>query len=115
MPGSRAPHVWLTRSGERVSTLDLFGNHVLLAGPEGGAWLSAGRSLGGAFNAMPVDAYRVGADLGDPQGVFVDAYGISPGGASLVRPDGFVLWRSQESPAHSHDGLQQALAQSLCC
>jgi hypothetical protein len=114
-PGSRAPHVWLTRSGERVSTLDLFGNHVLLAGPEGGAWQGAASSLAGMSNAVPVDAYRVGADLSDPQGAFVDAYGISPGGASLVRPDGFVLWRSRESPAHSHDSLQQALAQSLGC
>src|SRR5438132_9085313 len=33
--GSRAPHYWLERNGERISTLDLFGrNFVLLAGPE---------------------------------------------------------------------------------
>src|SRR5882757_2826619 len=32
-PGSRAPHVWLTRGNERISTIDLFGPHfVLLAG-----------------------------------------------------------------------------------
>ncbi len=38
-PGTRAPHVWLDRDGERISTLDLFGRgFVLLAGPEGGAW-----------------------------------------------------------------------------
>ena len=34
-PGSRAPHVWLERHGERVSTIDLFGTRfVLLAGPK---------------------------------------------------------------------------------
>ena len=26
MPGSRAPHLWLTRSGQRVSTIDLTGD-----------------------------------------------------------------------------------------
>ena len=32
-PGSRAPHVWLTRGDEQISTIDLFGPHfVLLAG-----------------------------------------------------------------------------------
>lgn len=39
-PGSRAPHLWLTAQGEQVSTLDLFTDGpVLLAGPEGQAWL----------------------------------------------------------------------------
>src|SRR5262249_13429861 len=38
-PGSRAPHVLVPRDGERVSTLDLFGQgFVLLAGAEGEAW-----------------------------------------------------------------------------
>jgi len=35
-PGSRAPHVWLERDGERVSTIDLLGGRfVLLAGAAG--------------------------------------------------------------------------------
>lgn len=35
-PGSRAPHVWLERNGERLSTTDLFDRaFVLLAGPAG--------------------------------------------------------------------------------
>ena len=45
-PGSRAPHLWLHRSGEPVSTLDLFGqNFVLLAGPRGDAWRDAARGV----------------------------------------------------------------------
>ena len=35
MPGSRMPHYWLERRGERVSTIDLTGRWLLLAGPEG--------------------------------------------------------------------------------
>ena len=41
-PGSRAPHVLVPRDGERVSTLDLFGEgFVLLAGADGAAWRAA--------------------------------------------------------------------------
>lgn len=37
-PGSRAPHVWLERGGQRISTLDLCGtNFVLFCGSEGRA------------------------------------------------------------------------------
>ena len=87
-PGTRAPHYWLERNGERISTLDLFGgNFVLLAGPEGGA-------LSEPAN-VKFDVHRVGTDgLVDPEAKFADAYGITRSGAVLVRPDGFVSWRS---------------------
>src|SRR6185437_9353565 len=39
MPGTRAPHVWLDRGGQRLSTLDLFGrNFTLLGGPGAQEW-----------------------------------------------------------------------------
>src|SRR6185369_17098854 len=43
-PGSRAPPLWLTRKGERVSTIDLTGHYVLLAGSEGENWIPAARA-----------------------------------------------------------------------
>lgn len=87
-PGSRAPHVWLERGGQRLSSLDLFGRgYVLLAGAQGSAWCEA---------ASPDTAvYRVGTDVQDPEGAFAEAYGIGDSGAVLVRPDGFVGWRTQ--------------------
>jgi 2-polyprenyl-6-methoxyphenol hydroxylase-like FAD-dependent oxidoreductase len=112
MVGSRAPHVWLTRSGERISTLDLFGNYVLLAGADGEEWVNAARSLTGEFGGLPLDAYRVGGDLGD-EGRFAAAYGISASGASLVRPDGFVAWRSPGNAVDARGTLREALAASL--
>jgi putative polyketide hydroxylase len=112
MPGSRAPHLWLTKSGQRVSTMDLIENHVLLAGPEGGAWARAAASLN-RKSAVPLDAYCVGQDLGDPDGSFSAAYGISSRGATLVRPDGFVAWRSQGESSDPTTVLAAALARSL--
>jgi 2-polyprenyl-6-methoxyphenol hydroxylase-like FAD-dependent oxidoreductase len=73
-PGTRGPHVWL-QNGR--STPDFFGpGFVILAGP---AWRGNG----------PVDAeiHRIA------EGAVLDAYGISPSGAVLVRPDGFVATR----------------------
>jgi hypothetical protein len=75
-PGCRAPHAWLDRDGERVSTLDLFGRGwVLLAAGDG--WHAP---AGVELHVVPAEV--------------AEAYGIGAAGASLVRPDGFVAWRS---------------------
>jgi putative polyketide hydroxylase len=38
-PGARAPHLWLERRGQRISTLDLFDSaFVALTGPNGDSW-----------------------------------------------------------------------------
>jgi 2-polyprenyl-6-methoxyphenol hydroxylase-like FAD-dependent oxidoreductase len=114
-PGARAPHVFLDRNGTRLSTLDLFGrNFVLLAGPSGGAWRDAApaavKGLGIALNVHVVG----GPDLADPEAGFPGAYGISPSGAVLVRPDGFVGWRAADAAGAAEDTLRQALQVLLC-
>jgi putative polyketide hydroxylase len=86
----------VTRDGRRVSTLDLFGTaYVLLAGADGAAWRDAARAAASTIPGLNLDAYCVGRDLADPDGLFPAAYDLSPGGAVLVRPDGFVAWRSR--------------------
>ncbi|HEU5386110.1 MAG TPA: FAD-dependent monooxygenase [Streptosporangiaceae bacterium] len=115
-PGSRAPHVFLGRDGTRVSTLDLFGGHfVLLAGPDGAAWRDAAQPVAGSLG-ITLDAYVAGGGpgLSDPDGGFPDAYGISPSGAVLVRPDGFTGWRAA-SLADDPERLLQAALKSLLC
>jgi 2-polyprenyl-6-methoxyphenol hydroxylase-like FAD-dependent oxidoreductase len=113
-PGSRAPHLWVERAGRRLSTLDLFHrNFVLLAGPEGAAWPEAARSVAGRLQGLELDTYVVGGDLSDLDGRFCAAYGVTPKGASLVRPDGFVVWRAVEAPPDLAAALTQALAAVL--
>ncbi len=48
-------------------------------------------------------------DIGDPEDRFAQAYGLSPTGAALVRPDGFVGWRAKAMV----DDPQGAIAQAL--
>jgi 2-polyprenyl-6-methoxyphenol hydroxylase-like FAD-dependent oxidoreductase len=108
-PGTRAPHAWVVHDGERVSTLDLFGRGwVLLAEDErwGRAAAQAGAALG-----ITVDRLRVGIDVVVPSGpgALRAAFGLGPGGASLVRPDGYVAWRSTGMPADPTRALNDAL------
>jgi 2-polyprenyl-6-methoxyphenol hydroxylase-like FAD-dependent oxidoreductase len=113
--GSRAPHLWLGRRGERVSTIDLARGYVLLAGAAGGAWVDAAKELSRGFGGLPLDSYCIGRDLSDPEQLFPQAYGISSSGASLVRPDGYVAWNSAEGLAEPVPELRAALTASLCC
>ncbi len=97
-PGTHAPHLWLQREGKQISTLDLFGSHfVLLVGPDGQKWKDAARNTQEALH-LPLDSYQIGGEAGDLIDVdhrFCDAYGITPTGAVIVRPDGFIGWRSR--------------------
>ncbi|MFD9129156.1 FAD-dependent oxidoreductase [Kitasatospora sp. NPDC059571] len=118
-PGSRAPHVRVRRAGVPVSTLDLFETvPVLLAGPEAHAWHGAAELVGKRLG-VPLAAYRVGPgaehELAPEEGAdFGEAYGIGADGAVLVRPDGFVAWRSAGAADDPEAVLTGVLEAVLC-
>jgi putative polyketide hydroxylase len=66
-PGHRAPHIWLRRAGQPISTLDLFGPHfTLLTAADGDGQRNPYTpvpDLGG----VPVQVHAIGpgAQLGD--------------------------------------------------
>ena len=106
-PGCRAPHVWVGRGEARMSTIDLFGpRFVLLAGPSGAAFARAAGSLAAR---LPIDAYVIGADLGDPDGAWCEGYGVTASGAVLVRPDAYVAWRSATASPDADTELRRAV------
>jgi 2-polyprenyl-6-methoxyphenol hydroxylase-like FAD-dependent oxidoreductase len=93
-PGTRAPHVTL---GDGRSTLDLFGSQfvVLRAAGDGvDDWAPPGAA-----------SHVIGAEA------FAASYGLQAGGATLVRPDGVIAWRSRESA--DRDEITRALATAL--
>ncbi|MGY1502515.1 FAD-dependent oxidoreductase [Streptomyces sp. QTS52] len=118
-PGSRAPHLWLNRAGTRISTLDLYeGSLVLLssAGADGG-WHDAATEVARQLS-VPLDAYRIGsgpdAELSPASDLeWAEAHGVTPEGAVLVRPDGFVAWRSEGPQADPGAVLREALSALL--
>ncbi|VWC37794.1 monooxygenase FAD-binding protein [Burkholderia lata] len=93
--GTRFPHAWIRRDGRQVSTLDLFGSgYVVLAGPNATVASSSRASLNRTTPAVLV----AGRDFN-----FVEAEtgwhaltALPDEGHVLVRPDGFVLCRSDE-------------------
>jgi hypothetical protein len=113
-PGSRAPHVVLDWDGQHISTIDLFGSgFVLLAGKQGGqVWMDAGRQikerLGVQLTRLVVDE-----ELVDVEGHFQERYGVSGGGAVLVRPDGYVAWRSPDAAPDPPGTLERVMRQVL--
>ena len=109
-PGTRAPHVWLEGADGRVSTIDWFGRiFVVLTGPEGQAWVDASRAVSAAVG-IELTAHAVDGDaLRDPAGQVLEAFGISASGASLIRPDGVVAWRSVARVDDPKATLEQVL------
>ena len=55
----------------------------------------------------------IGGEIADPDHRWANAYGVADDGAVLVRPDGFVAWRSQGAAADPTSALSTALRQIL--
>jgi 2-polyprenyl-6-methoxyphenol hydroxylase-like FAD-dependent oxidoreductase len=112
-PGTRAPHLELSRDGRAVSPHDLVGrSFVLLSGADGEAWCAAAHAAAAGLGA-PLDAFRVGIDLGDDDGRFAALYGLEPTGAALLRPDGIIGWRARAGRDAPEPLLHEALSRLL--
>lgn len=116
-PGSRAPHLWLTRAGERISTLDLYERSLVLLSSDTGVWHAAATEAVAGL-PVPLDSHRIGtgpgADLVPAPGAdWAAAHGVTPDGAVLVRPDGFVAWRHEGPAADPAKTLREAVTAIL--
>ena len=118
-PGSRAPHLWVRRGDERLSTLDLYERSLVLLSDaaEPNEWHEAAVRLADQLS-LPLRSYRVGtgaqADLvPEDDADWAERHGTGPGAAVLVRPDGFVVWRSQGREADAEAVLHQVLRTAL--
>ncbi|MCX4820084.1 FAD-dependent monooxygenase [Streptomyces sp. NBC_01142] len=116
-PGSRAPHLWLGRAGGRVSTLDLYERSFVLLSATDTPWRSAARKIAERLS-VPLEAYAIGtgpdADLTPESGAdWAQAHGTTSEGAVIIRPDGFVAWRSvdtvPDAPATLHEVMTRLL------
>ena len=89
--GARAPHCWLSKDNEQISTLDLYDNQfVLVCHPEAHYWQNKYHQ----FTCKIVTIGEQGEYL-DKNHDFLEKYEITQAGAVLVRPDGHVAWCSK--------------------
>lgn len=109
-PGVRAPHIWIERNGGSVSTVDLFTRGFTLITRED-RWMPAVAAVA-QETSVDVHIVRIGSDaqLENPE-EFDRQFGLSPGGASLVRPDGVVGWRAKTLPPKPTEDLLQAVTE----
>ena len=92
-PGSRVPYAWL---GDGYSTIDCAAKgFTLLLGPEGQQW-----------NAPPSGFALAREVLGSET---LHRFAITPRGALLVRPDGFVAWRAEDDSTASPEEMRRVL------
>jgi 2-polyprenyl-6-methoxyphenol hydroxylase-like FAD-dependent oxidoreductase len=115
-PGTRAPHAWVEKEGNRISTTDLFGKKfVVLAGSEGGLWVDAAGKVSESYKNIELNAYCAGpnGEITVKERKWEIAAGISSTGALLVRPDGFVAWRERRLPANCEKRLEEVMKQIL--
>jgi len=115
--GTRAPHAWITMSGKRCSTLDLFGvgRFVMFCGPKSESWTKALLAVreAGRLPLRDVDVYGLDTPgFDDPEGSVSEAYGLTSD-IALIRPDGFVAWRARELPGDQDAALAAAVKTAL--
>ena len=115
-PGTRAPHIVLERNGIKLSTLDLFGkDFVLLTGTGTNSWHKAAERISNQFR-LNMQIYSIGAkdcDLVDINHEWPNKFGVSLTDAVLVRPDGFVAWRSKTTDVYHERSLDRVLKSLL--
>lgn len=94
--GTRFPHADISRVGETQSTLDLLGtsSYTLLLGPAASStWHN------GVHSPSNTTFYVAGKDFefGEKETTWTSLTGLADDGVVLVRPDGFVADRSDET------------------
>ncbi|MEG8277182.1 FAD-dependent oxidoreductase [Streptomyces sp. AHA2] len=117
--GTRAPHLWVRRGSDRISTLDLYERAPVLLSDadEPNGWHDAAVRLADELS-LPLKSYRVGGGtraelVPEDSADFTERHGTAPGGAVLVRPDGFVAWRSRGAEADAEAVLRDVLRTAL--
>ncbi|MBB5915094.1 2-polyprenyl-6-methoxyphenol hydroxylase-like FAD-dependent oxidoreductase [Nocardia transvalensis] len=109
-PGTRAPHVRVRAGDREISTLDLFQRGWVLLS-EDADWSTTAAAAADKLG-LEVTFVHIGVDAEpvDPQ-AFRDFYGIGANGATLVRPDGYIAWRTTDRPADAAGVFVAALAE----
>jgi 2,4-dichlorophenol 6-monooxygenase len=115
-PGSRLPHAWLDRAGERVSTHDLvpLGGFALITDPSGLDWMNAAARIA-AETGVAIRTVRIGegGETSDRSGAWARLRQVDDGGCVLVRPDNHVGFRAIGRSANAEADLRAAFDRIL--
>jgi putative polyketide hydroxylase len=96
------------QSHQRLSTLDLCHREFVLLSGADERWREAAKRIA-AGPGLIGDSLRIVDGLATVEGGWPEAFGVRADGAVLVRPDGFVAWRSERVPAEPETVLRGVL------
>jgi putative polyketide hydroxylase len=112
-PGTRAPHLRVRIGDTEGSTLDVLQRGWVLLS-EDQRWQDAA-SRAAAELGIELTFVHVGTDVKPAEPLaFQTAYGVTPDGATLVRPDGYIAWRAVTAPTDPTLALSAALGRVSC-
>ncbi len=115
-PGAHLPHCWVGHRGQTISTLDLAGQgrFTLITGIGGQPWADAARRV---FTRLGVEVFPCligpGCDIEDLYDDWARLREVDDNGCILVRPDGFVGWRSRQMSANPDEVLADVMQKIL--
>jgi hypothetical protein len=99
--------VFFQRDGAQISTIDVVGNgFVLLTAGGGRIWAEAACELAND-HLLPLKTQTIDDEA------FTSAYDLDASGAVLVRPDGYVGWRSRAMTGHPARTLREVISTIL--
>ncbi|KAJ5651258.1 uncharacterized protein N7484_004981 [Penicillium longicatenatum] len=108
-PGTHLPHCWVERGGARVPILDIVGSEWTLVTASKG-WVEAVSEVNEG-SSVKIRSVCVGLDVSSSGDVDIQTLlGICGSGAVLVRPDGYIAWRSVELQVDAGEILRSALS-----
>lgn len=106
-PGTHIPHFWAEKNGQRIPILDMVDSWTLIS--DNKDWYQAVSHVNDT-STMKLKFIQLGEDAHVLHHDQVSTlFGVSEGGAVLVRPDGFIGWRIQNIPAEIENVLEETL------
>lgn len=124
-PGHRLPHAWIEKNHEVISTHDLVGagqnyDLFLITDEDGDSWVQAAQRISKSsqirIGVARIKAHRqsrIPDFYRDYDDQWIKVRGVADGGAILIRPDNFVLWRSLVPSIRDGEELDNAVQKTL--
>ncbi len=112
MPGGLIPAITLAGEDEQFLIQKWLGYEwLLISAGDASHWEKAALHVS-VYSDVSLLVRQVGGVGGtnDVDGEFLGTFGLRPGGAVLVRPDGFIAWICAGRPDSAADALREAIA-----
>ncbi|KAF3394648.1 Tetracenomycin polyketide synthesis hydroxylase TcmG [Penicillium rolfsii] len=109
-PGTQIPHFWVVKGGKKIPSLDLFDLSAWTLIAESDRWSEAVSAVNEG-SSVPLEFVHLGKTVqlvhGDD---FQKHFTVSPSGAAIIRPDGYIAWRVEEIPSDAAETLKRVIS-----